>query len=191
MKIIFLDIDGVLNVISHDNDKYGSQFHEHFVKNLAELIRITDAKIVISSSWRKSGLAEMQDMWLERRLPGEIIDVTPSLYLKRGGSIRFWNGKERRHPTERIASYSIPRGVEIQYWLKNESARFGDIKSYVILDDDTDMLLSQSKHYVRCSCLTHSDAIEGYGLTGGCAHDAESILMDITVKTNDLGFKEY
>jgi hypothetical protein len=33
MKIIFLDIDGVLNVIPQGFDKYGGIFHDHFVKN--------------------------------------------------------------------------------------------------------------------------------------------------------------
>lgn len=51
-KIIFLDIDGVLNLILQDFDKYGSIFHKHFEDNLRYLIDQTGADIVISSTWR-------------------------------------------------------------------------------------------------------------------------------------------
>ena len=63
MKVIFLDIDGVLNVISQGHDEYGSLFHKHFEDNLRYIIEQTGAKIVISSTWRMSGLSEMQRMW--------------------------------------------------------------------------------------------------------------------------------
>lgn len=33
-KIIFLDIDGVLNVYCEDRDEYGCTFHKHFEDNL-------------------------------------------------------------------------------------------------------------------------------------------------------------
>jgi len=56
MKIIFLDIDGVLNVIPQGRDKYGMIFHPEFVENLKYIIEQTNAKIVISSSWRIDGI---------------------------------------------------------------------------------------------------------------------------------------
>ena len=51
MKIIFLDIDGVLNVIPQGHDEYGAIFHNHFIDNLKRLIDKTNAKIVITSTW--------------------------------------------------------------------------------------------------------------------------------------------
>ena len=39
IKVIFLDIDGVLNVYSHDHDEFGSQFMPQFVNNLNELLK--------------------------------------------------------------------------------------------------------------------------------------------------------
>lgn len=63
MKVIFLDIDGVLNVYPQGFDEYGSKFHPHFVENLKCLIEKTEAKILISSTWRFSGLKVMQEMW--------------------------------------------------------------------------------------------------------------------------------
>jgi len=70
MKVIFLDIDGVLNVIPQGHDKYGGIFHPEFVENLRTIIEATDAKIVISSTWRMSGLNIMKEMWSARNLPG-------------------------------------------------------------------------------------------------------------------------
>lgn len=178
MKIIFLDIDGVLNVIPTGHDEHGAKFHPHFEENLKYIIEQTGAKIVVSSSWRTCGLKEIQRMWKERGLAGEVIDATPSLYLKRGGCIVFWNDKPERHPTERIHGYSIPRGCEIEYWLENESYQIGSVKNYVILDDDTDMLMHQKEHYVRCSENTdHEDCVDnGYGLTRKNAEKAIEIL---------------
>lgn len=167
MKVIFLDIDGVLNVITQGHDEYGSTFHKHFVANLEQIIKETEAKIVISSSWRTASLKSMQEMWLFRDLPGEIIDVTPSLYLKKGGCLVFWNDKLNEHPTPAIGGYSIPRGCEIDYWVRNESEKFGELKNYVILDDDTDMLWHQRNNFVQCSDNPeHEDCVDvGYGLT--------------------------
>lgn len=178
MKIIFLDIDGVLNVISQGHDEYGSIFHSHFVDNLKYIIDQTGAKIVISSSWRKSGLKAMQEMWKHRNLPGEIIDVTPSLYLQKGGCIQFWNDKLSQRPTPKIHGYSIPRGCEIEYWLNNERFKIDDGGRYVILDDDVDMLLSQKDKFVQCSGNEdHEDCVDiGYGLTKKCAEKAITIL---------------
>lgn len=41
MKIIFLDIDGVLNVIPQNFDEWGAMFHYDFVNNLRKLIKRT------------------------------------------------------------------------------------------------------------------------------------------------------
>ena len=58
-KVIFLDIDGVLNIIPQGRDQYGSLFHPQFEDNLQYLIEQTKADIVISSTWRYSGLKVM------------------------------------------------------------------------------------------------------------------------------------
>ncbi|MES2397908.1 MAG: HAD domain-containing protein [Bacteroidota bacterium] len=178
MKIIFLDIDGVLNVIGQGHDEYGQIFHKHFEDNLKRIIDETGAKIVVSSSWRSCGLKVMQEMWEKRGLPGEIIDVTPSLRLQKGGSIAFYNDKLERHPTESVQGYSIPRGCEIEYWLRNEAWRIGTIDGYVILDDDTDMLMHQKEKFVQCSGNTDDeDCIDaGWGLTKKCTDQAIKIL---------------
>ena len=178
LKIIFLDVDGVLNVIPEGTDKFGDIFHSHFIDNLKVIVDTTGAKIVLSASSKKNGLDIIQQMWKYRNYPGEVIDITPSLYLKFGGCIQFWNDKLTRNPTEKIHGYSIPRGCEIEYWLKNESSRFGVIENYVIIDDDDDMLLNQHDNYVKCSDnISDYDCIDiGFGLTDSCTNMAIEIL---------------
>ncbi len=186
MKIIFLDIDGVLALMHREQDKYGSLFHEQFVANLKRIIDETGAKIVISSTWRHSGLTELKEMWTKRNLPGEVIDVTPQISADK---IYFFDDKTPH------ANYnsSLPRGIEIHWWLKEigkfqrinwskeEQLKFLDkaiVKNYVILDDDSDMLYSDKEHFVKCSCRSNEpDALDaGYGLTSKAANEAIKIL---------------
>lgn len=180
MKIIFLDIDGVLNV---------NVFQAKFINNLKTIIEATDAKIVISSSWRKKGLSQIQDMWLNRNMPGVVIDATPSIYTKK--ELITFRHEQHIHPTPRKANYSIPRGCEIQYWLRSKGFRHinwseeeqqkyirdSGIESYVILDDDSDMLYEQRNNFVKTSLnYDHEDSIEGLGLTKQCTQLAINIL---------------
>ena len=107
MKIIFLDIDGVLmsfefmhslawkqkiNGYHEDltNDRHGHHFDPRCVLNLSNLVSETNAKIVISSSWRLAGLQRMKDLWSERSLPGEMIDITPKKFETRAEQINSW-----------------------------------------------------------------------------------------------------
>lgn len=158
-KIIFLDIDGVLNVRRVGRDRFGSLFHSAFVKNLKTVINKTGAKIVISSSWRFNGFDEMRQMWIDRKLPGEVIGITPFTAVYLAGS---------------DASFSerCERGCEIREWICTHG-----VTDYVILDDDNDMLKEQQDNFVRCSnnwnCKDH---VEGYGLTKKCAEKAIHIL---------------
>jgi len=161
MKLIFLDIDGVLNCISQGHDKHGGIFHEHLVDNLRKIVDETDAKIVISSTWRYSGLQAMRDMWSDRGYPGDVIGITiDSVQIVDLGICEFYD--------------LVDRGHEIQHWLDNHD----DIDSYVILDDDNDMLDSQRGNFVRTSNNpTHPGMIDiGYGLTEICANEAIKIL---------------
>lgn len=163
-KIIFLDIDGVLNVEVYINafwdickrmelsrtqaaslrmeqmrDDYGNLFCPTATRKLEWLIEITKAKIVISSTWRMSGLEQMQAMWKDRKLPGEVIDITPIHITKREPGKSF--------------SERLERGNEIKEWLSKHK----EIKRYVIFDDDNDMLPEQLPYFVQTD--------EVYGIT--------------------------
>lgn len=163
MKVIFLDIDGVLNVYPQGRDKFGSKFHKEFEENLKHIIDETGAKIVISSTWRMSGLEVMKEMWKHRHLPGEVIDITPLETV-----IIEENDDMSRHD-------DVWRGHEIKHWLENHT----DVENYVILDDDSDMLVEQLSHFVKTSDNPdHEDSVNGigYGLTRKCAEIAIDIL---------------
>ncbi len=160
MKIIFLDIDGVLNPVHYMNamykmwkasfneikshDQYGQLFFYHNVNALEHIINSTDAKIVISSTWKLAGLGEMRSLWLHRDLPGEIIDITPrEQEIVESGEAEFYD--------------MVCRGTEIATWIKTNNFT----GSYVIIDDTEDMLKEQDPFFVRTNSnigLTFKDA---------------------------------
>lgn len=179
MKIIFLDIDGVLNVYPQGHDEFGATFHPHFEQNLRSVIEATDAKIVITSTWRSVGLAEMKRMWAARGLPGEVIDITPY------GSVIFYL-PQKVVDTEDKVECTLPRGVEIEWYLANHGySRFfvkdNLIENYVIIDDDRDMLLQHKDNFVCCSDnVDHEDCVDvGLGFTKKNAELAIKILNSI------------
>ena len=90
MKIIFLDIDGVLNTDKWEaymlsqrlplEDEFGIFFDKEAINNLAKILTITKAKIVIHSTWKLGKPLEwLQLLWNKRRLPGHIFDITPDI----------------------------------------------------------------------------------------------------------------
>ena len=138
MKIIFLDIDGVLNPDDNINvllklwklnkaksrDQFGDLFDQRCVLWLQYIIEKTNAKIIISSSWRKSGLTTMKELWKFRNLPGEIIDITPLTQSEKLINL--------------YADHEADRGYEIQ-----ESINTHKPERYCIVDDMPGMLKHQ------------------------------------------------
>ena len=120
MKVIFLDIDGVLvtrNSIKYQYlnfpDEPNIRFSKKAVKNLNKLVRLTKAKIVISSTWRLfHSLEKLQNIFEEQKIEGEIISTT---------SVEKATVEE-----------DIPRGQNIADWLEQHPK----VKQYVIIDDD-------------------------------------------------------
>ena len=169
MKLIFLDIDGVLNnELWYRSDKYDAlsnefktcthefhdlaQFDPLCVENLNRITEQTGAKIVVSSSWRIGReVSELQDLLAKAGIKGEVIDKTPKLWFER---------------PEDYPYYSVPRGCEIKAWIEMNKDILGDKVSklsYVILDDDSDMLYWQRDKFVwidRWSGLTHNTAFK-------------------------------
>lgn len=137
-NIIFLDIDGVLNGYNkwnllgwkivnflnikslrlwykHISEPFG--IHESKVRRLAKIVKATDAKIVMSSSWRYGwwnlpyeeqyeDQKQLTDLLNKHNI--EVIDITPT--LKSGA-----------------------RGQEICQWLSKHKNM---VNSFIILDDE-------------------------------------------------------
>ena len=142
-KVIFLDIDGVLNTKywyskmdrNTPKDKYGYAFDPNAVANLKRIVEATGADIVISSSWKCIGLSQLEEMWADRSLPGKIIGVTPNSVS---------DDLLLNADIDSMEIYHI-RGTEIKEWLD----RFGkQVNGYVIIDDMDNMLPEQQSHFV-------------------------------------------
>lgn len=131
MKILFLDIDGVLNSEEFFK-KRAKGLHPTAIDNYMALLvyRIVEAtgcKIVLSSSWRGYEDGEKE---IERMIGVKLHDRTPR-------------------------SESHLRGVEIHEWLRKNVKGFnstykGDFR-IAILDDDSDMLMWQKDHFFHTS----------------------------------------
>lgn len=114
MKLLFLDIDGVLN-----NVKTESKSPEGYVgisngllDRLYHIVKATGAKIVLSSSWRRGVQnKEIDGLWLEKK------------FRQKGMSFFSTTGMQGNH-----------RGKEIRYWLEEHKDLI--VEQYAILDDE-------------------------------------------------------
>ena len=145
-KVVFLDIDGVVNTliidtkpfktergqVSRDGFYYklnmpddGEVSNRQAVMWLNKLCKETNAKIVITSTWRfgDNGLEKTKKALYNSGLLKEIkiIGKTPRKY-----------------------NYNNIRGYEIEEYLNQHQ----EIDNYVIIDDDLDMLTKQMNNFV-------------------------------------------
>lgn len=145
MKVIFLDVDGVLN---QDPDGDHQVINPKNVQVLNWLVEKSRAFVVLSSAWRH--FLDLEEFKQEMRQngfkhPERIIDATPF-----GGA----------------------RGDEIRNYLDmdDERTRLGGkkVSQYVILDDNDDMA-DQRDRLVQTNAatgLTMADAQRALGLLG-------------------------
>ena len=159
MKIVFLDLDGVLN--SQASERRSRSIAPRFfndnpdplhIKWLNLIIRKTGAKVVISSTWRNS--ADFVSIWRLLDIQGfvgTVIGATPITHDIRGEEIRCW----------------ITRYENCKDWRCKKEVH-GAIESFVILDDDADMG-NLSKHLVLTDSkkgLTRKDALKAIDILG-------------------------
>lgn len=149
MKVMFLDIDGVLNSqewytermekeMSYDYPK--DEFSPELVSKLNGLIKETKAKIVISSTWRISrSLSELKDLFRFVGVQGEVIGKTSSNQFR---------GKYGQ----------CVRGKEIKEWIDEQRE---EVK-YIIIDDDNGMLPEQQSRFIKTTWL---HGLEDYQVT--------------------------
>ena len=163
MKIIFLDFDGVITTLK---SKY--KLDPEALTLLGKIIEATDAKIVVSSSWRRHTLEdtikELKDTsdfrmnGIEFPFIDRIVGVTDRIF-------GFALTNKEKH-------ISLLRGVEIREWINEHP----EVNNYVILDDDSDMLLEQKDHFVKTDTYT--------GLTEENVEQAIRILKDENNRTD-------
>ena len=161
-KFIFLDIDGVIagdeewGVMLPDNS---CPFNREALDNL-ELVVKADlkVKIIISSTWRK----------------GQSLDELQRLFKIRG--FKYWRniaGKtavlsfEKQGEKFVESNMPMPRGCEIEYYLRTNTDRIDQYK-YVIFDDGSDMMYWQKDSFVhtRDHLLTLKDAQKAIEILG-------------------------
>ena len=113
MKIIFLDIDGVL--VTQDCICQPGWPHKpdpRCVAALNRLLELSGALIVVSSSWRvgrtRIELCDLLNDW--GIIPGHILDRTGH------------------------TNFEDKRGDEIRAWLDQRERRRGDVEKFIILD---------------------------------------------------------
>jgi hypothetical protein len=128
-KVLFLDIDGVLNSNVYYKYLYkpedgGSRFDPYCVILVKKLVEEFSLKVVISSTWRDGSL---------KRLVKELNENDFMDYLH----------EDWLTPVVRPAS----RGKEIGLWLDNHP----EVKEYIILDDNENLLDHQFSSFVKTS----------------------------------------
>jgi len=126
MRVIFLDIDGVLN--SRQSFRYNMRTYKDEIRwdnlciyacfNLKTILEIyKDVSIVVSSTWRI----------------GKSIESLNELLLYNNALPLRW--REVNCVISKTPYLGSIRGLEIQKWLKDNS----EVEDFVILDDDGDM----------------------------------------------------
>jgi hypothetical protein len=120
MKVIFLDIDGVLNSRDYfmtcapfSTTLLAEKIDPVAVERLNRITRATEAVIVISSTWRlgfQHNLIGLKELLRRHQIEADVIGMTPNS--------------------------SGNRGAQIQSWLDDHR---GEIEQFIIIDDDDDM----------------------------------------------------
>ena len=131
MKVIFLDVDGVLNSFNTMNTDNSLEMGP--IQNLAGIILTTDAKIILTSSWRLSteALRTLMDKLMR-------CGLSISGYTQEGANMRNFENTpfENVVPTKkytRSGTYTYDRGAEIAMWVLEHSY---NLEEFVILDDE-------------------------------------------------------
>jgi hypothetical protein len=192
MKVIFLDIDGVLNhyqiakivgfggwfteddVMSRELVKWDPEC----VSRLQELAQRTGAKIVISSTWRHhfsvGKFVEMFAVYGWKDAP--VIGVTPRHLAQQ--------------PVLSAPNYAS-RGAAIQEWLDTQTEK---IDAYVIIDDYPDMLESQRPFFIQTSMkdgFTQAHAVRALHVLEWGPADIKYVITDIYTGNPEEGREKY
>lgn len=129
MKILFLDVDGVLNSHDFSHEAKSGIIHPDKMELLNKVLRITGASVVMSSSWRylmHRGEVTLEGLdWMMRThgmMHSRLVGVTRRDTME--VRMQPWDGNPESWPVEN------ERGQEIADWLTDNPA-----EKYVVVDD--------------------------------------------------------
>lgn len=164
MKVVFLDIDGVLNSNfwneTHQREiSDGTLIDEEKVKLLASLVKRTSAKIILHSGWRFWFDSELKPLRTEA-------ESLVELFAKPGLSLDGLTPDLTTEEIRRTKKFSLVKAEEILLWLKLHD----DVTGWVVLDDLDLHNCQVELHQVKTD--------QRIGLTVDDVKLAEKILMD-------------
>lgn len=136
-RVIFLDVDGVLNRCGKSEVKSGLEVH--LAGRLERVIEATGAGIVVSSTWRKYD---------------HLRDRLTAFLGGMGAVLRGWTPVSDMK-TEGCIYTAVERGVEIQQWLDANPG----VTRFAIIDDDSDMAHLKDAHFKTESFTGLTDPI--------------------------------
>lgn len=157
---LFIDIDGVLN--SHDINTYGyNTIHRDKIERLNQIVKATDAEVVISSAWRYMMLAKRPAMTIDGF---RYMMMTHGLasFVKVVGHTK--SDEEIPERGDQIADYLLTHGM----------------RPYVVLDDGSEVPQETTRSMTQSLYDRHGDrwlVIDGaVGLTDANVAEAIAIL---------------
>ena len=170
MKVLFLDIDGVLNGHEWDDDAKSCNIRRECVKHLNRVVQETGCKIVVSSAWRYILLAG--DMTTK----GFGYMLRTHGLIAPGGSMNLIVGYTGRDATDADPARSHERdgerGRQCRAWLDWWAGLPGEgptVTSFAAVDDDDDgfaeagipAVITDGRHGLTCADTTRLIALLG------------------------------
>lgn len=143
MRVLFLDVDGVINKQSDFTPETGTYaLNRGMCDMLADWLEKNDVSVVLSSTWRKHDDHVLYLREFAPRITNRFLDDyrTPDL----------WHELPEDAYRGFIRQY-LGRGQEIKIWIERQAFR---IDQYFILDDDGDFSPEQRKSFVQTSYHT-------------------------------------
>lgn len=175
MKLIFLDIDGVLNGANLYEGTHTNRIRWECVQQVNRIVAATEAQVVLSSAWRyliHSRQMKLAGFWAMLHSHGAMgwkmqgLTAPDEHCPKCGYKHRRRRGKSQLGMNGGVCckcDSPITRGLQIRRWLDDYSVN----ERYVVIDDDDDGISELKLPFVQTDAmcgLTANDADLAIGL---------------------------
>jgi hypothetical protein len=157
-RIVFLDVDGVLNIMSksyntsdYKKDKTVMYVEPHLAQRLEWILKKTEASIVISSSWRY----DMDELKIQMEKAG----------------FRMWD-----KVIGRTTYNHNHRGLQILDWLENN-----ECDRYVVIDDEIKDICGEDLPYIPEDYVVKTDE------KNGMSHQEAVKAIGVLIQASTLG----